>query len=207
VAPVPVVEAYYSQTFRVVVVSSTHQLFTFHSPANEKMQLKNLFSIGLLASAVFAQGPKTTAETAIGDITAGLETLNKEIKSWTGDVVGASQVLVKAQDLLDVIKKSTAKIGSEPVMALNDAVKIVKPANELVKVIKPVIDGLTARKQSLADVQLTSVARDLLNNFSVEAKNLVGAIRTKIPDNVKVVADSIAKQIDAEIQKGIVAFA
>jgi hypothetical protein len=170
------------------------------------MQLKSLFSFGLLASAVFAQGPKTSAETAIADITAGVELMNKEIKSWTGDVVGASQVLVKAQELLDVVKKSTGKLSSEPAMALNDAVKIVKPANDLVKVIKQVIDGLTGRKANLEEAKLTSVAKDLLVDFSVEAKNLVAAIRIKIPDNVKVVADSIAKQIDAEIQKGIAAF-
>jgi hypothetical protein len=169
------------------------------------MHFKSLFSIGLLAGAVLAQG-KTTAETAIADITSGVQLLNQEIKAWTGDVVGASQVLVKAQELLDVVKASTSKVSSEPAMALNDAVKIVKPANDLVKVIKLVMDGLTGRKASLEQAQLTSVAKDTLTNFAVEAKNLVAAIRTKIPENVKVVADSIAKQIDAEIQKGIAAF-
>jgi hypothetical protein len=169
------------------------------------MHFKSLFSIGLLAGAVLAQG-KTTAETAIADITSGVELLNKEIKAWKGDVVGASQVLVKAQELLDVVKASTSKVSSKPAMALNDAVKIVKPANDLVKVITQVIDGLTARKSSLEKAELTSVARDTLTNFAVEAKNLVAAIRRKIPENVKVVADSIAKQIDAEIQKGISAF-
>jgi hypothetical protein len=170
------------------------------------MQFKTLFSIGLLFGAALAQGPKTTAETAIADITTGVEGLSKEIKAWTGDVVGASQVLVKAQELLEVVKASTSKVSAEPAMALNDAVKIVKPANDLVKVIKTVIDGLTGRKANLDEAKLTSVAKDTLTNFSVEAKNLVAAIRTKIPENVKVVADSIAKQIDAEIQKGIAAF-
>jgi hypothetical protein len=168
------------------------------------MQFKKLFSFGLLAGAALAQ--KTSAENALADITAGVELMNKEIKAWTGDVVGASQVLVKAEELLDVVKKSTAKISSEPSMALNDAVKIVKPANDLVKVIKEVINGLSGRRANLDEAKLTSVAKDTLTNFSVEAKNLVAAIRTKIPDNVKVVADSIAKQIDGEIQKGIAAF-
>jgi hypothetical protein len=174
------------------------------------MQLKNIFSFGLLVSVVFAApqrgGGKTSAENVIGDISSGLQSMDQEIKVWTGDVVGASQVLAKAQDLLEVIKKGTAKLDSEPEMSLNDAVKIVKPANDLIKVVKTVISGLTARKSDLAKAKLTSVAQDTLNQFAVEAKNLVGAIRTKIPENVKTVADSIAKQIEAELQKGIAAF-
>jgi len=64
-------------------------------------------------------------EQAIYDLTNGVDALAKEIVQWKGDAIGASQVLVKANNILTNIKTSTALIKAAHVLNLAQVVEIV----------------------------------------------------------------------------------
>jgi hypothetical protein len=167
------------------------------------MQFKNLISVAL-ASVVLAANPVAdTLET----ISQGLSTLGGNINSWNGDVVAAAGLLTQAQDLLAVIEKAVPSVNSSPSLPLTEAVNILKPANQVVKQTQATIDAMIAKKGAFAKAELSSVVKDTISKFKGAASTLVGAVKTKLPDNVKAVAGSIAKQIDAAIEKGIAAYA
>jgi hypothetical protein len=169
-----------------------------------KMQFKSILSIGLLVSSVFAANPVTDALTTIG---SGLGALSKDINAWDGDVVSASELLTKAQDLLDVITKSTPSVAGAPAMALTEAVNVLKPANQVVKLTQDTINAMISKKPGFDKAKLSPVVKETIAKFKVAAGSLVDAVQTKLPDNVKAVAGSISKQINAAIEKGLAAYA
>jgi hypothetical protein len=167
------------------------------------MQFKSILSVGLLASGVFAN-PITDALTTIG---TGLGSLSKDINAWNGDVVSASDLLTKAQDLLDVINKATPSVTGAAAMPLTEAVNVLKPANQVVKLTQDTINAMIAKKAGFDKAKLSSVVKDTIGKFKTSAGSLVDAVQTKLPDNVKAVAGSISKQINAAIDKGLAAYA
>jgi Hydrophobic surface binding protein A len=167
------------------------------------MQIKSILSYGLLAGAAFAQGPVADALTTISN---QLDGLSKSVNGWDGDVVSASNILLQAQDLLGVIDKSIGSVQAAAVMPLTDAVNILKPANQLVKQTQEVINGLISKKAGFDKAKLSSVVKDTITKFKSSAATLISGVQSKLPDNVKSVADSIGKQINAAIDKGIAAY-
>jgi hypothetical protein len=179
------------------------------------MQLKGFFSIGLMAGAVLAQAPPSPAAPAASNpvaqtlttISNSLDVLTKDILAWGGDAVAGSNILLKAQDLLGVIDSSVGNVKSTAVMALNDAVNILKPGNNVVKQTQQLVDGLVAKKPAVDKAGLSPVVKDTMSKFKVSAAALINAVQSKLPDNVKAVAESIGKQINAALDKGAAAYA
>jgi hydrophobic surface binding protein A len=176
------------------------------------MQLKNILSFGLMAGAVLAQAPAAAPPTnpvakTLSTISDSLELLSKDIIAWTGEVVAGSNILMKAQDLLAVIDKSVGDVKSQQVMALNDAVNILKPGNNVVKKTQEVVDALISKKPAVDKAGLSPVVKDTFTKFKTSATALINAVQSKLPDNVKAVADSIGKQINAALDKAVTAYA
>jgi Hydrophobic surface binding protein A len=169
------------------------------------MQIKGLV-FGLMASAVVAQSAKNPVADTLTTIGGALEKLGKNINSWSGDVVEASNILTQAQDLLGVIETSTGAVKASAVMPLTDAVNILKPANNVVKLVQGVVDSLIAKKPGFDAAKLSSVVKDVVVKIKSSAATLISDVQAKLPDNVKAVADSIGKQINTAIDKGIAAY-
>lgn len=167
------------------------------------MQFKSFLSVAALASAVLAANP--VADT-LAEISAGLDTLGKNIGGWNGDVVAAAGLLTQAQDLLAVIDKAGPTVSATAALPLTEAVNILKPANAVVKQTQATIDAMISKKAAFAKAELSSVVKDTISKFKTSAAVLVKNVQGKLPDNVKAVATSIAKQIDAAIDKGIAAY-
>lgn len=168
------------------------------------MQFKSIISVAALASAVLAANPVADTLASISD---GLAKLGGDIGSWNGDVVAAAGLLTEAQDLLAIIEKATPSVKATAALPLTEAVNILKPANQVVKQTQATIDAMIAKKAGFAKADLASVVKDTISKFKTAAAALVAEVKVKLPDNVKAVAGSIAKQIDAAIDKGIAAYA
>jgi hypothetical protein len=168
------------------------------------MQFKRFFAVAMATSVIAS--PMSPISDTIAAINTALTAMNSKISAWQGDVVEASNILLVAQDLLAVIDKSTATVKGMSPLPLTEAVSILQPANALVKQTNQAVDGLSAKKDSLVKAELGSVVKDTFSKFKTGATSLLAAIREKLPDNVKTVGDSIGKQINSALDKGIAAF-
>jgi hypothetical protein len=188
------------------------------------MLLKNFLSVAAIFGTVLAsptpQAPATPViapaaapaaagapvSKALGDITAALAGLKTKVGVWNGDVVEAANVLLDAEALLDVIKASSKTVSALSMLPLNEAVTVLSPANKLIKEAQATIDALIQKKPAMDKAGLTTVVKGTLVNFKTEAATLITAIIKILPDNVKTVGDSIGKQINATLDKGVAAY-
>jgi hypothetical protein len=151
---------------------------------------------------------------AISTITTALGGLETSILEWQKVTPKTSEefakkaltVLEKAEGILSTIGKATDAVKAMQPLPLTEAVTVLQPANALVKGTTKTIDLLISFKDDVTAVSLASTAGGVLGKFKVSAASLLAAIREKLPDNVKTVGDSIGKQINSALDKGITAF-
>jgi hypothetical protein len=179
------------------------------------MHFKSILSFGLLVGSVLASpapvpqasGAAVPVGKALSDITTALQGLKTKVGAWNGDVVEASNVLLDAQDLLGVITSATKTVSALQVLPLNEAVTILQPANLLIKEAQGTVDGLISKKSAMDKAGLSSVVKDTLTKFKTGAGEMITAVMKILPDNVKTVGESIGKQINTALDKGLAAYA
>jgi hypothetical protein len=167
------------------------------------------FVIGSVLASPIAQAPVAAGapvSKALNDITTALAGLRTKVTAWNGDVVDASNILLDADALLRIITTSETTISALSVLPLNEAVTILQPGNQLIKEAQATVDALISKKPEMDKTGLTSVVKTTLTNFKDAAVKTVAAVIKILPDNVKTVGDSIGKQINAALDKGIVAY-
>lgn len=144
---------------------------------------------------------------ALSDITSSLKGISDKLAVWKGDATEASTVVSDAQKLLTTITVASKDVSGVSELPIADAVNVLQPANALIKEEKAVIEALVKAKPELEKSQLTSTVKEILSKFKSEASVLLGAVKKILPSNVKTVADSIGKQINLALDKGIAAYA
>ncbi|OAQ61277.1 hydrophobic surface binding protein A domain-containing protein [Pochonia chlamydosporia 170] len=127
----------------------------------------------------------------ITGVLAGVQTnvdgLDGAIKAWTTD---PSKVLDASNKLIATIKQGTGTVKSSPNLALNDAVQLIKPVQELKNHAQTLVNDLKGKKAQVQKQGLCDVVRGEIGDINTDSKGLIDATISKVPES----AQNIAKQ-------------
>jgi hypothetical protein len=143
---------------------------------------------------------------ALNEISKSIKGLTTTVGNFTGDPMEGVQILTQSEALLGVLKKANATISSIAALPLNEAVLVLQPGNALITDTQKVVDTLISKKAAFDKNNLSSVVTSTLQNFKTQSVALLAAIRSKLPTNVASVGDTIGKQINAAIDKGLATY-
>jgi hypothetical protein len=174
------------------------------------MKFASLVPLALLAGGAFGsvlnkKDAKPVVE-ALGTISKAVKGLTTSFAKWEGDVNEGAQLVLQAQDILEIIEKASKTIEPIQPLALVDAVNILKPGNELVTDVQKVVETLISKKPAVDKNQLGPIVKDILIKFKTAAAGAIKVITPKLPANVATVGDTIGKQIAVALDKGLAAY-
>jgi Hydrophobic surface binding protein A len=181
----------------------------FHPPSKTNMQFKTLLLPLLFGFVLASSAERLDAKPvvdALNNISTAIQGLTTSVGKFSGDPVERVQILTQAEALLDVITKANKAINAIDALPLNEAVLVLKPGNALITDTQKVVDILISKKPDFDKNNLSSIVTTTLQNFKTQGISLIAVIRSKLPSNVASVGDTIGKQINAAIDKGLATY-
>jgi hypothetical protein len=167
------------------------------------MYLKHILPYSLMAGVVITQN---SIVESLNALSSQLESMTKAVNIWNGDVIEGSDIFLKAEDMIDLINKSSASASIISPLTLNQAVTMLKPTNNLIALTENLVDSLISKKLALDKTGLSSVVKETFPKVKTAATKFVNAIQNKLPENAKPVAKNISQKLTAAMDKGINAY-
>jgi len=134
--------------------------------------------------------------TVVGD-------LDTTVKGFSGD---PKALLAASQKAQDAVSKGIETVNSASSITLTDSVQIQGQVQNLQSSLESVVSDLISKKDALVTAGQGQTVYKSLQDQLVGAKGLQAAISSKVPPEVKTLAETLSAGINTALQKGIDAF-
>lgn len=174
------------------------------------MQFPTSFlALGLaLSSAVVAtpavQRDIKTITGVIADITAKVQSLDGAINAYSGGSI--DKIQSASDDIVSTTEDAVVTVKGEAELADIDALQLTTPIQSLISDISDAIDALISKKEQVVAAKAGPQTYKSLQAQKTAAEALATALTSKVSDNIKSIAATLAKGISDAIQKGIDAY-
>lgn len=173
------------------------------------MQFPTSFlALGLALSSVVVATPAQrdikTITGVIADITSKVQSLGGAINAYNGGNV--DKIQAASDDIVATTEDAIVTVKGEDVLADIDALQLTVPIQSLISDISDAIDALISKKEQVAAAGAGPQTYKSLQAQKTAAEALATALTSKVSDNIKSIAATLAKGISDAIQKGIAAY-
>jgi hypothetical protein len=168
--------------------------------------LPMLYSVALCTDTTLQKRDAKPVIDALDSISTAVKGLTVSISSLSSAAEDYNNVLAQADQLLNVLVRATAEIKALSPLGLPDWPKIMTPGNALIAEVQKVINTLITKKPEVDRQNLAGIVAKTLAQFKVGAAELVTTINSKLPSALTPVGNSILRNIDNSLGKGIAAY-
>jgi hypothetical protein len=173
------------------------------------MLFKSIFVFALCGVAFSSDIEKRSAKPivdAVSSISAGIKDLTVDITAFRGDPKDVNKILSKAESMLKLMTDATKEISEIAPLSLLDSAQVLGPGNALIAEVQKVVTALITMKRDVEKQNLSGVVVDILTKYKSTATEMVLTVKGKLPSAVGPVGDTIVKNINIALDKGIAAF-
>lgn len=155
------------------------------------------------ASASILERQVQTIIGVVNGINTEVGSLDTAIKGFSGD---PKPLTAASQKTLDTVNKGVETVNSASSITLTDSVQIQGQVQNLQSSLESVVSDLTAKKSELVAAGQGQVVYKNLEAQLTGAKALAAAISSKVPPEVKSLADTLSQGVVSALNKGVEAF-
>ncbi|QDS68687.1 hypothetical protein FKW77_002662 [Venturia effusa] len=170
------------------------------------MKLSSALTILAASGAASASIMERQVQAIIGVI-SGINTelgkLDTIVKGFSGDPKPLAEASKMA---LETVTKGVETVNGASTITLTDSVQIQGQVQNLQASLEGLVSDLLAKKSELVAAGQGQVVYKSLTDQMTGAKSLSAAISTKVPPDVKTLADQLSQGLLAALQKGIDGF-
>ncbi|TID13489.1 cell wall manno protein MnpA [Venturia nashicola] len=153
-----------------------------------------------VASASILERQVQTIIGVVNGINGEVGKLDTAIKGFSGD---PKPLLAASQKTLDTVTKGVETVNGASSITLTDSVQIQGQVQNLQSSLEGVISSLGAKKTELVAAGQGQAVYKNLQDQLTGAKGLATAISSKVPPEVKSLADTLSQGIISALQKGV----
>lgn len=168
------------------------------------MQFK---SLALFAAAFSAVQAVQNIPTVLKDVSTETVAFNQTVANWWGGPLGLIPIIAKNNELLNTVKDGTKKAQASDPLDFNTALEVAQDTIDLSNVLKSTVDSLIRQKPKFSIYLIVNaIIKDSLQKQKAATADLSAAIVSKVPDDLKDVANSLIGDVNKQFDRGIAAF-
>jgi hypothetical protein len=168
-----------------------------------KFTIASVFTLALGAQAMNVVRDLVTIQKVITDIQAQTKALNMAIKAYTTDY---SALQSAATTLQNLIVSGTATVNAQPVLSLLDASQTAETVTNLSADVSSTVNALIANQATFVANGKAADVLKTLQDQKTASQALADALTSKVPSDLKEVANTLSAGINDALVKGIAAF-
>jgi len=155
------------------------------------------------ASASILERQVQTIVGVVNGINTVVSDLDTAVKGFSGD---PKALLAASQKAQDTVSKGVETVNGASSITLTDSVQIQGQVQNLQSSLESVVNDLISKKEALVSAGQGQIVYKNLQDQLVGAKSLSAAISSKVPPEVKSLADTLSQGIITALDKGVAAF-
>jgi hypothetical protein len=140
-------------------------------------------------------------------ILSQLQAMMISADAFDGDVIKASEILTGYEEMLNGIVSNNEIISKLDALRSRDAIPMLEPGSQIVETLENLVNKIISKKALFEQNSLSSVVEETFTRGKKACEELLTTILAKLPTNVHPVVNGIKKQLYADLDKGMKAFA
>jgi len=161
--------------------------------------------ISVLAFTGLTAAQVATLVSVVNQVSDSVQSLDKSVQSFNG--AGDVASLQAASDKLgQTVTKGVTTVNGASTVSLTDSVNIQGQVQNLQSNVETVVNDLISKKTTIVSAGAGGQVEKSLQEQLTGAKDLQKAIASKVPTEVKSLAEQLSAGINTALQKGIDAF-
>ncbi|KAK2595115.1 hypothetical protein QQS21_007141 [Conoideocrella luteorostrata] len=133
-----------------------------------------------------------TVTGALSSVQTGIDNLDAAFKQWTSDL---APLLDAANKLNAAITGGTSTVSGTTPLTLIEAIRIIRPVQELEDHAKTLVSTLKGKKQQIVQANLCQIISSQIGTIDTNSQALTKATVAKVPQVAQGVATQVAKGI------------
>lgn len=131
---------------------------------------------------------------------------DKTVASWDGGMLGALSILVKASNLINDTNAGAATAEAAGILNMSEAEEICVASQDFANLVGRAIDTAIVAKPKFQNIPLVGNPAVVAFLHKLRNAEFSKAICAKMPADMHAVSNSIVKQIEHHLDRGISAF-
>ncbi|KAK3389187.1 hydrophobic surface binding protein A-domain-containing protein [Podospora didyma] len=156
-----------------------------------------------LALAATVLGDYTAIVASISDINKSTLKLQTNVNNWKGNLLGTLPIISESTALLEAIKKGTKTSKASEALNFTGALYVAEGTISLANSVNATMTALIAAKPKFNKLLLGPIILVNLGLQKSATDDFSAAILTKVPADLKAVAESLIAPIDKALEKAI----
>lgn len=144
-----------------------------------------------------------TVTSVLAEVKDGFNSLQQAANDFAGD---ATQLKQTAASVIDKVESGTTAIKNGTPLSLGEARSLVGPSNELAKQADSLATELENRLADVQSAKECGTVRSFLDTGLADAKELIAAIRSKVPAVAQGIINQQGNKILKPLQRAQAAF-
>ncbi|KAL4863459.1 hypothetical protein BDV12DRAFT_189660 [Aspergillus spectabilis] len=176
------------------------------------MKFTTLFVPTMLLAGVFAE-PIPTDKRALSDYRDILETVTDQIDVAADDLNGyiagtipGSVVQASSEELVILLEEAVVDIGPLAPLSVVDALQLIAPITTLVNRVDALTNILISAEPNFITDGLNDEVLAILYEFKAAGEDLRDVITPKVPSGLQSLANQLADQVVADVDRAIAAY-
>jgi hypothetical protein len=168
-----------------------------------KFTVATVFALALGAQATNVVRDLATIQKVITDIQTQTKALDAAVKAYTTDFSALQSAATALQNL---IVSGTATVNAQPVLSLLDASQTAETVTNLSADVTSTVNDLIASKAAFVANGKAADVLKTLQDQKTASQGLADALTSKVPSELKEVANQLSSGISDALTKGVTAF-